>query len=179
MPVLYSVGTLRGFKRTILLDEATDILLPTTEKIVGVVPAILSEFLDVVSDRKTVFDSDFSERLTILEYLTRINGHFMCSNDAYVIALIYMDRVPLCKNFPINRNNVYLIFLTCLVLAVKFIDDHYMSNAKYARGGYCTLKALNRMEQKLLGVLNYNLHVLPPEFIRFRNYLHVAAYKIP
>lgn len=48
-----------------------------------------------------------------------------------------------------NWNNVHKIFLTCLLLAVKFNDDIYYDNDAFSRAGGVTKQQLFDFEKEI------------------------------
>eukprot|EP01066_Platyproteum_vivax_P005257 Platyproteum_vivax@DN1667_c0_g1_i1.p1 len=179
MPVSYTFTVAGGEKKTVLLDKAGDLLPTTTDTIVSIVPTILLDFMLLPSGLPTLFDAELCDQIPLVSYINRIHDLFQCSNEAYVIALIYMDRIVHTDQLRINKRNIHRMFLTSLMIATKFIDDYYLTNVDYALAGYCTLKCINELERLFLSIIEYKLHVMPSEFVKFRNYLHVARYKIP
>lgn len=61
--------------------------------------------------------------------------------------------------------------MTAIVVATKFLDDHCHKNSYYARAGGVTLQEMNSLENELLDSINFNLHVHPVLFFRYRERL--------
>eukprot|EP00494_Astrolonche_serrata_P022670 UN22927 len=74
--------------------------------------------------------------ITIEDYLERIAKYSCCSEECFVLALIYIDRLIQCNPaFLVNSLNVHRIIITSVMLAAKFFDDHYYNNAYYGKVG--------------------------------------------
>ena len=59
-----------------------------------------------------------------------------CSEETFILALIYMDQVvQFNPDFVISSLNVHRLLITAIMLASKFFDDVYYNNAYYARVG--------------------------------------------
>lgn len=106
--------------------------------------------------------------ISVPDYVDRLARFFQCSRECFVLALIYIDRllrgnshIWLC---PLN---VHRLVVTALMVAVKFADDTFYSNAYYAKVGGLPLKEMNHLEATLLRMLHFRLHVMPWEFHRF------------
>ncbi|KAL8272491.1 hypothetical protein Esti_003614 [Eimeria stiedai] len=106
--------------------------------------------------------------ISVADYVERLARFFQCSRECFVLALLYIDRllqsnsqVWLC---PLN---VHRLVVTALMVAVKFADDTFYSNAYYAKVGGLPVKEINYLEATLLRMLRFRLHVLPCEFERF------------
>ena len=57
------------------------------------------------------------------------------------------------------------------MIAAKFLDDIYYNNAFYARVGGVPTSELNALEIKFLSLIEFNLHVRPEVFARYRSEL--------
>ena len=53
------------------------------------------------------------------------------------------------SRFAISRLNIHRLVITAVMLAVKFFDDIYYSNAHYAKVGGVQLKEINDLEVNL------------------------------
>ncbi|EER18088.1 hypothetical protein Pmar_PMAR027133, partial [Perkinsus marinus ATCC 50983] len=66
----------------------------------------------------------------------------------------------------VTSYNVYRLFLTSLLLAVKFNDDFYYANRRYAEVGCLTSTAeLNGLEATMLKLVDFSLYVGPEEYV--------------
>lgn len=106
--------------------------------------------------------------ISVPDYLERLARFFQCSRECFVLALIYIDRL-----LQANRHiwlcplNVHRLVVTALMVAVKFADDTFYSNAYYAKVGGLPLREINHLEATFLRMLQFRLHVLPWEFQKF------------
>jgi len=101
-------------------------------------------------NRVTHFHSVRPPQLTIHEYLMRIAKYFQCSNECFVLCLVYIDRiVKLHPEFTICNLNIHRLLVTSVMLAAKFFDDIYYSNAYYAKVGGIRIKEVNALETQL------------------------------
>lgn len=83
-----------------------------------------------------------------------------CSPSAFIYALALID-VAQQNNptFTINRNNIYRLFLTAVVVAAKYLDDFFYKNSFYASVGGISVAILNQLEWEFLKLINFNSHV--------------------
>ena len=58
-----------------------------------------------------------------------------------------------------NNYIEYRLLITSVVLAIKFNDDQYFTNKHYSRIGGISCRELNKMENRFLKLINYNLHI--------------------
>lgn len=106
--------------------------------------------------------------ISVPDYMERLARFFQCSRECFVLALIYIDRL-LQSNSHIwlCSLNVHRLVVTALMVAVKFADDTFYSNAYYAKVGGLPLREMNHLEATLLRMLHFRLHVLPWEFHKY------------
>jgi hypothetical protein len=63
----------------------------------------------------------------------RVLKYASCSNECFILALIYIDRLIQRNNFLLTELNVHRVVITAILLAAKFFDDAYYNNAYYAK----------------------------------------------
>ena len=121
---------------------------------------------------------DFLERCVWSGWLTcRIYRYFNCSGECYVLSLIYIDRLIKMDSFVINSHSVYRVIITSygslflcscrLMLAAKYFDDVYYTNAFYADVGGINPDELNMLEVDFLCKICFNLYVTPQEYQKY------------
>lgn len=126
--------------------------------------------------RVTKFHSVRPPQLTIREYLMRIAKYFQCSRECFVLCLVYIDRiVKLHPDFTICNLNIHRLLVTSVMLAVKFFDDVYYSNAYYAKVGGVRTKEINALETQFLQLIEWRLQVTPEEYDQYRGHVCAAA----
>lgn len=101
-------------------------------------------------------------------YLDRIHKYASCSNECFILALIYIDRLIERNNFLLTELNVHRVVITAILLAAKFFDDAYYNNAYYAKVGGVLLSELNGLEVDFLFRTNFSLHVQPEVFEKYK-----------
>mmetsp|Transcript_106309 Transcript_106309/g.300782 ORF Transcript_106309/g.300782 Transcript_106309/m.300782 type:complete len:254 (+) Transcript_106309:169-930(+) len=118
-----------------------------------------------MSAAPSVFNSITVPRISLQCYLERLYGMINCSSTMFLCALILVDRYlgksenHLGQQRVLSKQNVHRLFLTCLVVMVKYNEDSYESNAHFANAGGIHLGEMNRLELSLLTELNYDLRV--------------------
>lgn len=129
------------------------------------VPAELHHFF---SQNRQPFELDF--------YMSRLIQYSNCSTAAFVIMLVYIDRVQKrFKSLLLTDMNCHRVILTALVLAIKYVDDEVFSNAHYARVGGVTVKELNELEMKMLSIMDWKMTVSPETYALFEDGLVQSA----
>jgi len=101
-------------------------------------------------------------------YLDRVHKYASCSNECFILALIYIDRLIERNNFLLTELNVHRVVITAILLAAKFFDDAYYNNAYYAKVGGVLVSELNGLEVDFLFRINFSLHVQPGVFEKYK-----------
>mmetsp|Transcript_28249 Transcript_28249/g.43112 ORF Transcript_28249/g.43112 Transcript_28249/m.43112 type:complete len:340 (+) Transcript_28249:349-1368(+) len=107
----------------------------------------------------------------IHQYLERIHKYASCSNECFILALIYIDRLIQRNNFLLTELNVHRVVITAILLGAKFFDDAYYNNAYYAKVGGVLVCEMNGLEVDFLFRINFSLHVTPEVFRKYREEL--------
>jgi hypothetical protein len=128
-------------------------------------------------NRLTRFDAVRPPAITVQQYVQRLQRYFGCSSECFVLALVYLDRVVKTHpDFSISNLNIHRLVVTSVMIAAKFFDDVYYSNAYYARVGGVRLKEMNVLEVRFLELLQWRLFVSPQEYLQYMNNVLVAVY---
>jgi hypothetical protein len=98
----------------------------------------------------------------------RIHKYASCSNECFVLALIYIDRLIQRNNFLLTDLNVHRVVITAILLAAKFFDDAYYNNAYYSKVGGVLVSEMNGLEVDFLFRINFSLHVPPELFEKYK-----------
>eukprot|EP00930_Biecheleria_cincta_P067882 TRINITY_DN5481_c0_g4_i1.p1 TRINITY_DN5481_c0_g4~~TRINITY_DN5481_c0_g4_i1.p1 ORF type:complete len:308 (-),score=54.62 TRINITY_DN5481_c0_g4_i1:55-978(-) len=110
-----------------------------------------------------------TELMGIEGYLLRMSQHLECSDDCFLMGLIYLDRIlALDRNLVIPSQCIHRIIFTCIVIASKFHEDGRYSNSYYARIGGLTRRELLSAEIELLKMIQWDLLVVPAELNQYR-----------
>jgi len=131
---------------------------------------VLSEVLCRLCERNDRFITNYTAvtrfhalqapQITVKAYLNRIAKYSNCSEECFVLALIYIDRlIKHNGNFLVNSLNVHRLMITSIMLAAKFFDDQYFNNAYFGKVGGVLSKELNLLETEFMFMINFNLYV--------------------
>ncbi|KAH7667116.1 Cyclin-like protein [Dioscorea alata] len=115
----------------------------------------------------TVFHGLRAPELSIQMYMERIFKYSKCSPSCFVLANIYIDRFLQRPDVRLTSLNVHRLLITSVVIAAKFIDDAFFSNAYYAKVGGVSTREMNKLELNFLFSLDFRLQVSPETFGRY------------
>jgi len=142
----------------------------TRQQLVETVSSLLEEMIQgrlanyLTADEiptKTAFHASKLPPISIKSYLERFAKFSDCSDDAFIYALIYLDKAgDLFEDFNLDSFNVHRMILTCLVVACKFNNDFYYKNSYYAKIGGLKAEEFNVLEKEfLVDYVNFSLYV--------------------
>jgi len=117
-------------------------------------------------DMVSIYYSSFRQPFSLEYYVIRLLGHMRCSPSAFVVALVYLDRMAKVEEKLVPcQYNVHRLFLTAVVLAAKFYEDEVQQNNYYARIGGISIQEMNRLELHMLMTLKFDLSVNPELYV--------------
>merc|ERR1719198_256502 len=156
----------------------------TPDAIVAVMSRLLTDLVarndqfPLAPSQVTPFHSSKPPTISVKSYLEdRILKYAGCSEETFILALIYMDQVvQFNPDFVISSLNVHRLLITSIMLASKFFDDVYYNNAYYARVGGISNAEVNSLEMEMLRMISFSLFVEPDAYERYRCslYSHMA-----
>jgi len=129
-----------------------------------------------VVGRSSSFHSSAPPAISVPDYLERMLKFMYCSDECYVLALIYLDRIhERTAWLEVNSSSIHRLILTGVVVAAKFFEDKYYKNSYYSKVGGISNQELNRLEYHFLRYLDFNLYVSQDEYERYFDKLMTFA----
>jgi len=117
-----------------------------------------------------VFYSIRAPDVSIEDYVLRLWKYFQCSEECFVVALVYLGRMKkACPFLRINAYCVHRLVATALLLAAKFCDDEYFCNGTYAQISSLHLTELNYLECSFIQCIDWKFVVASEEYHDFRD----------
>ncbi|XP_042414337.1 cyclin-P3-1-like [Zingiber officinale] len=128
-----------------------------------------------ITETASVFTGMRAPTLNIRRYMERIFKYARCSPSCFLLGYIYIERFLQQPNIYLTSLNVHRLIVTSVIVAAKFIDDAFCSNAYYARvGGISTLE-MNTLELNFLASLDFKLHVTVGTFDKYCSRIETEA----
>lgn len=120
----------------------------------------------------TYFHASRPPGISIRKYLSRLCDYLKCSQECFVLALIYIDRL-ICAHSDLNVDKfcIHRLVLTGTAIAAKFFDDKYYKNSYYAKVGGVSLPEMNRLESEFLVLVDFQLFVKPEQYEEYTTML--------
>jgi hypothetical protein len=99
--------------------------------------------------------------MSFLDYTRRVTKYLKPEISTLIISLIYIDL--LCKihekELFLTENNIYKIYFTSIVLAIKYNEDNSCKNEIFGKVGGLSIEEMNILEKNFLILLDYKLYV--------------------
>jgi len=122
------------------------------------------------------FHSSRPPTISIHDYIKRLRKYFLCSDECFVHALVYIDRVS--KNnvsMTVCELTVHRLLMIAAMIAAKFHDDDFYANNYYGKAGGLTMKEVNVLEVVMLKELNWRVLVTVPEYQLYHDLVSKAV----
>eukprot|EP00178_Gracilaria_changii_P006458 TRINITY_DN2116_c0_g1_i1.p1 TRINITY_DN2116_c0_g1~~TRINITY_DN2116_c0_g1_i1.p1 ORF type:complete len:236 (+),score=35.68 TRINITY_DN2116_c0_g1_i1:28-708(+) len=145
--------------------------LPTLTFIAALTAAINARvqpdphFFPSSCDPVSAFFSVATPSISTHTYVERLVTYADCSHSAFVLMLIYIDRLLESNSIQFVTHSMHRILLAALTVAIKNTDDVASTATHYARvGGVPTVAEMNRLELLFLEKLNYRCFVSQQQY---------------
>nr|PVC54669.1 hypothetical protein MACL_00001135 [Theileria orientalis] len=151
----------------------------TGDEFIRTLGVVLTKIVsDVIPEYGSISCFNSMNAPPISEYLTRIARYVNCSNECFVLALVYIDRIMRLHRFSVSVLNIHRLLITSVMLAAKFSDDVYYSNSFYAQVGGIKVAEMNQLEAQFLILINYHLFVDARDYENCRKGVESSSTKI-
>ena len=70
-----------------------------------------------------------------------------------------------------TENNIHRLFFTCILVAIKFLEDKYFTNNFYSKICGVNIKILNKMEYEFVSGINFDLYIDRDFYYMYENLL--------
>eukprot|EP00737_Agarophyton_chilense_P000720 gb/GEZJ01000796.1/.p1 GENE.gb/GEZJ01000796.1/~~gb/GEZJ01000796.1/.p1 ORF type:complete len:229 (-),score=32.49 gb/GEZJ01000796.1/:1024-1710(-) len=114
--------------------------------------------------------------ISTYEYIERLVKYTACSNSAFVVMLIYIDRLKTSNSIQFVPHSMHRILLAALTVAVKNTDDIVCSSSHYAKvGGVGSVSEMNRLEMLFFKSIDYECFVSPAMYATYHAQLQTVS----
>jgi len=150
-----------------------DLMLDGLSKLCKTIVAIETE--RPPPEAATKFHSKTVPTICVDAYLRRLHSYLQCSDACFVMGLVYVERLAKLRSVSVCRFSVHRLLATSVVVAAKFHDDVYYSNAFYAKVSGISLTQMNALEVAFLKCIEWKLNVSPQQYREAHNKLLALA----
>lgn len=145
----------------------------------SIIPEFLEEFSSFLnsiikknySNQNGKADKIFSHskppKISIFDYLSRIQQYLNLNNSTFIIALIYIDRIRKKNAILLTKSNIHRLLLSAISIAIKYNEDVICKNSYYAKVSGITAKELDLLERKFILLIGFKLFVKDELFKKY------------
>ena len=127
---------------------------------------------DANQEYRNCFHARKPPSVSLHKYLERLSDYMKCSEECYVLAMIYIERLMKADcALTLNSLCVHRLILSAVAIAAKFFDDKYYKNSYYARVGGISVQEINTLERNFLFIIDFNLYVSDKQYSDYHNML--------
>jgi hypothetical protein len=110
--------------------------------------------------------------LKFIDYIKRIFKYLKPENSTIIISLMYIDILLNQKKDELflTKNNIFKIYLTAIVLAIKYNEDDFYDNNYISKVGGVSFAEMNNLEREFLQIIDYRLYIDYCLFKRYQDY---------
>lgn len=122
------------------------------------------------------FHSSRPPPISVQNYIQRLRKLFRCSDECFVVALVYMDKIGKHNStMAVCDLTVHRLLLIAVMIAAKFHDDSFYDNRHYGKAGGVTTKEVNLLEAAMLKALDWRAHVTAQEYVTYHDLVCTAV----
>jgi len=124
------------------------------------------------AEKSCSFQSVRAPQVSLSSYASRIRKFFRCTDECFVLCLVFIDRIVKCHpEIEVTDLTCHRLLLVGTMVAAKFHDDEYASNAYFAKVGGIETAELNALEAEFLELINWRLYVTASDYDWYLNAL--------
>lgn len=133
----------------------------------------LSNFDEIVQKQsKNKFSTKKVPKISVYDYLVRIQTYSNIEKNTLIISLIYIDKLCHKNNIFLTNYNVHRILFTAIIMAIKYNEDAYYDNKYYSEISGLNLNELKVLESNFIQLCDFNLFVHDDIFENYSTYLN-------
>ena len=125
----------------------------------------------VMLQSKMVFSAHSIPKISLFDYLTRIQTYSSIEAPTLICSLIYIDRICDIAGITLTYYNIHRILFAAVLTSIKYNEDVFYDNNYYAQVAGVRTKELKMIEYNFLELIEFNLFILEEEYLKYKNYL--------
>ena len=155
-------------KNSELIQSISDILSKILEE-----NKKLPNIKEIISKQnKMCFSYNSIPKISIKDYLERIQEYTCIEQNTLILALIYIDRLCTIGKITLTYYNIHKILFGAILIAIKYNEDNFYDNKYYAKIAGVKISELKLMELNFIRFIDYQMFVPEEIFTNYRDYLN-------
>ena len=123
-------------------------------------------------DTNSPFNHKYVPKISLFDYLFRIQKYTGIENSTLIIALIYIDRICKKKQITLTKYNINRLLFTSIIISIKYNEDIIYNNLFYSKIGGISTDELIKLESVFLKIINFELFVQDDLYQKYYDYLN-------
>ena len=155
-------------KNSELIQSISDILSKILEE-----NKKLPNIKEIISKQnKMCFSYNSIPKISIKDYLERIQEYTCLEQNTLILSLIYIDRLCEIGKIILTYYNIHKILFGAILIAIKYNEDNFYDNKYYAKIAGVKISELKLMELNFIRFIDYQMFVPEEIFTNYRDYLN-------
>lgn len=125
----------------------------------------------VISQKKNIFSSETIPKISLIDYIKRIQKYTGIEKSSLIISLIFLDRICDKSRLLLTYYNVHRLFFTAVLTAIKYNEDNYYENKFYSEIAGIPLRELILFEYNFLSISNFDIFVSSEVYNEYYEFL--------
>ena len=118
------------------------------------------------------FDHNHAPKISLFDYLLRIQKYSEVEDSTLIIALIYIDRICKKKGIVLSKYNIHRLLFTAILIAIKYNEDIICDNLYYSKIAGVTKKELQVLEYEFMKIIDFDLFISNKIYQTYYDYLN-------
>ena len=148
-------------------EEAStkEIIMYKNKNILKIISESLNSIIEEGSKSKKIkkdhshFAHKHVPKISLFDYLLRIQNYSKVEDSTLIIALIYIDRICKKKGIVLSKYNIHRLLSTSILIAMKYNEDIICDNLYYSKIAGVTNKELLVLEYEFMKLIDFDLFV--------------------
>ena len=132
----------------------------------------LSDYKQInIIQSKMIFNGNSIPKISIYDYLNRIQYYSSIEIPTLICSLIYIDRICQIAGITLTYYNIHRIVFAAILTSIKYNEDVFFDNNYYAQIAGIRNKELKLIEFHFLELLDFNLFIKNEQYYKYKKYL--------
>ena len=119
----------------------------------------------------TPFMHEHVPKISLFDYLLRIQKYSEIEYSTIIISLIYLDRICCKKGIKLSKYNIHRLLFTSILTAIKYNEDIIYDTKFYSKVAGVSIDELKILENSFLKIIDFQLFVSDELYKKYYNYL--------
>ena len=121
---------------------------------------------------KNKFSTNKEPKVSVYDYLVRIQTYSHIEKNTLIISLIYIDKLCHKNNIFLTYYNAHRILFTAIIMAIKYNEDAFYDNKYYSEIAGLNLNELKVLESTFIKLCDFSLFVHDDIFENYSTYIY-------